>query len=89
MAAPVGPWTSESAQFEGTNAPRFTIVTPSFMQAEFLEMTIRSVLLQGYPNVEYFVFDGGSTDGSREIITKYERWLAGWRSEPMPGNPPR
>src|SRR5215207_1884577 len=74
------PWTSESAHFEETNAPRFTIVTPSFMQAEFLEMTIRSVLLQGYPDMEYFVLDGGSTDGSREIITKYERWLAGSRS---------
>jgi glycosyltransferase involved in cell wall biosynthesis len=51
------------------------------MQSQFLEQTIRSVLLQNYPNLEYFVLDGGSTDGSREIIEKYSPWLAGWRCE--------
>jgi glycosyltransferase involved in cell wall biosynthesis len=61
--------------------PRISIVTPSFNQAEFLEETIRSVLLQGYPNLEYFVIDGGSKDASPEIIKKYEPWLAGWTSE--------
>lgn len=58
-----------------------TVITPSFQQAAFIEQTIRAVLLQGYPDLEYFVLDGGSTDGTREIIQKYEPWLAGWRCE--------
>jgi glycosyltransferase involved in cell wall biosynthesis len=61
--------------------PRFSIVTPSFNQGRFLEHTIRSVLLQNYPNLEYIVMDGGSTDGSRDIIEKYRRWLAVAASE--------
>lgn len=66
---------------DGTPWPRITIVTPSFNQAQYLEETIRSVLLQGYPNLEYLVYDGGSTDGSVEILQRYDRFLDGWVSQ--------
>lgn len=61
--------------------PRISVVTPSYNQGHFLEETIRSVLLQGYPNLEYLVLDGASTDDSVAIIEKYAPWLSFWRSE--------
>lgn len=65
--------------------PKITIVTPSLNQAQFLEATIQSILSQKYPALEYFIIDGGSSDGSVEIIRKYEDQLAGWISEPDAG----
>src|SRR5262245_21335405 len=84
------PWTEATPRLpatlpDGAAWPRITIVTPSYNQAPFLEETIRSVLLQGYPNLEYIIIDGGSSDGSVELMRRYEPWLAYWVSEPDGG----
>lgn len=78
-------WTVDSPQLpdtmqNGESWPKISIVTPSFNQGKFIEEAIRSVLLQGYPNLEYIIIDGGSTDSSVEIIRKYEDVLAYWIS---------
>jgi glycosyltransferase involved in cell wall biosynthesis len=84
------PWTEASAELpeamaDGQDWPRVSIVTPSYQQGPFIEETIRSVLLQGYPNLEYIVIDGGSTDETVAILRKYEKWIAYWVSEPDKG----
>ena len=61
-------------------APTISIVTPSFNQSEFIERTLTSVLDQSYPNLEYYVQDGGSTDGTIEILNRHATRLTGWES---------
>lgn len=65
--------------------PRITLVTPVFNSARYLEQAIQSVVSQQYPNLEYFIMDGGSTDGSVDVIRRYERHLSGWASGPDNG----
>jgi glycosyltransferase involved in cell wall biosynthesis len=78
------PWTEESSPLPATQPngapwPQISIVTTNYNYGEFLEATIRSVLLQGYPNLQYILTDGGSDDQSVNIIRQYDRWLS-WES---------
>ena len=68
-----------------TDYPKISIVTPSFNQGKFIKQTIESILDQGYPNLEYFVFDGGSTDETVNILEKYSPYLSYWASVPDRG----
>jgi glycosyltransferase involved in cell wall biosynthesis len=67
------------------NWPRMTILTPTLNQAQYIERTILSVLNQNYPNLEYMILDGGSTDGTLAIVDKYKRYLSYSRSMPDAG----
>jgi len=77
------PWTHQAPPVyeDACDWPRITIVTPSYNQGKYIEGTIRSVLLQDYPDLEYIVIDGGSADRTVEIIRKYEPWITYWESQ--------
>ncbi len=80
------PWTvAPRRPTKQAPAPRITVVMPSLDQGEFLEAALRSVLLQGAPGLELIVVDGGSRDGSVDILRRYEPWLSYWTSEPDRG----
>jgi glycosyltransferase involved in cell wall biosynthesis len=80
------PWTEQGDPLpktrpDGSPWPKISIVTPSYNQGQFIEETIRSVLLQGYPNLEYIVMDGGSDDNTIEILERYDPWIDRWVSK--------
>ena len=81
MLLPASYW----APVRGGDWPKISLVTPSYMQGEYLEQTLLSVLDQQYPNLEYFVQDGASTDATAEILRRHEQRLLGWESRPDKG----
>lgn len=72
---------SQKIDLKSTTLPKISIITPSYNQGKFIEETIRSVLLQDYPDIEYIIIDGGSSDETIDIIKKYEPWISFWISE--------
>ena len=91
IEAPVGtgwPWTAPSPPImahTGDGLPRISVVTINFNHGDLLEQTIRSVVLQNYPALEYIVIDGGSSDSSRDVVERYRPWISYFVSEPDRG----
>lgn len=85
LVRPLSPLTIFTEKLFQRYAPKISLVTPCFNQEDFIEETLHSVLSQNYPNLEYIVLDGGSSDRSCEIIKRYEKHLHFWRSEPDGG----
>jgi hypothetical protein len=86
------PWTEQTPAVpktrpDGSAWPRISVITPSFNQGIYIEETIRAVLLQGYPDIEYIIIDGGSSDKTVEVIEKYARWIKHWESKKDKGQP--
>lgn len=80
------PWTTAPPRLpDSADLSTITVITPSYNQGEFIEETIRSVLLQGHPRLQYLILDGGSTDKTLDVIRRYERWIDFWTSEPDRG----
>jgi hypothetical protein len=73
------------SELAASSLPRISLITPVFNSSKYIEQTFRSVFAQNYPGLEYFVVDGGSTDGTLDIIRRYEGQLTGWISEPDNG----
>ncbi len=80
------PVTTRALTSAGLPWPRLTIVTPSYQSGEYLEATVRAILGQGYPNLEYMILDGGSTDNTPAVLEHYCQYLGYWRSGPDAGH---